>query len=191
MYKDFLSLVAIALTFMAFFPYISSIRRGVTKPHVFSWIIWGATTFIVFLAQLSDKGGVGAWPIGFSGIISIYVAVLAYKKQSDSSITRTDLILFIFAMTSLPLWYLTSDPFWAVVILTLIDLVGFGPTFRKSYQNPFEEQLKFFVLMALRNVISIMALENISPTTLIFPGTMAVVCLIFIVMVIYRRRIPV
>jgi hypothetical protein len=32
---------AIALTFAAFLPYIVSIRAGRTRPHVFSWLIWG------------------------------------------------------------------------------------------------------------------------------------------------------
>ena len=68
MYKELLSAAAIALTFVAFLPYIRSIKQGVTKPHVFSWVIWGSTTFIVFLAQLADKGGAGAWPIGVSGL---------------------------------------------------------------------------------------------------------------------------
>ena len=78
-YKELLSVLAIALTFIAFFPYICSILKGKTKPHAFSWVIWSCCTFIVFLAQLADKGGVGAWPIGFSGIITIYVAILAYR----------------------------------------------------------------------------------------------------------------
>ena len=77
-YKELLSAIAIVLTFLAFLPYIRSIFQGKTKPHVFSWVIWGSTTFIVFLAQLADKGGAGAWPIGVSGIITIYVALLAY-----------------------------------------------------------------------------------------------------------------
>jgi hypothetical protein len=51
--------------------YIHSIQQGTTKPHVFSWVIWGSTTFVVFLAQLADKGGAGAWPIGVSGIITL------------------------------------------------------------------------------------------------------------------------
>ena len=63
MSKEFLSAIAIALTLIAFLPYIRSILRGKTKPHVFSWLIWGTTTFVVFLAQLADEGGVGAWPI--------------------------------------------------------------------------------------------------------------------------------
>jgi len=188
MHKELLSAVAIALTFIAFVPYIRSILRGKTKPHVFSWAIWGSTTFVVFLAQLADKGGVGAWPIGVSGIITIYIALLAYLKKSDSTITRTDWLFLILAMTSLPLWYFTSDPLWAVVILTIVDLLGFGPTFRKAYIHPYEEQLRFFAIMATRNLISITALEHYSTTTVLFPAALAAACLIFILMVVYRRE---
>ena len=189
MYKESLSAVAIILTIIAFLPYIHSIFKGKTKPHVFSWIIWGSSTFIIFLAQLADKGGVGAWPTGVSGIITIYVALLAYTKKSDSIITKTDWMFLVLAMASLPLWYFTSDPLWAVVILTMVDIFGFVPTFRKAYFYPFEEQLTFFVIMTIRNLISIMALENYSLTTVLFPTVTAVVCLMFIPMVIYRRWI--
>lgn len=188
MYKELLSAVAIVLTFFAFLPYIRSILHGKTKPHVFSWVIWGSTTFVVFLAQLADKGGAGAWPIGVSGIITIYVALLAYIKKSDSTITGTDWLFLGLAMTSLPLWYLTSDPLWAVVILTTVDILGFGPTFRKAYCLPFEEQLTFFVIIAARNMIAIMALGHYSLTTMLFPAVTGTACLMLILMVMYRRR---
>ena len=188
-YKELLSAIAITLTLVAFLPYIRSIQQGITKPHVFSWVIWGATTFVVFLAQLAEKGGVGAWPIGVSGIITLYVACLAYIKKSDTIITRTDWFFFLMAMTSLPLWYLTSNPLWAVVILTIVDVLGFAPTFRKAYSQPFEEQLRFFVIMVARNLISILALEHYSQTTVLFPAVIAAACLIFILMVMYRRRV--
>ena len=188
-HKELLSAIAITLTLVAFLPYIRSIQQGITKPHVFSWVIWGATTFVVFLAQLAEKGGVGAWPIGVSGIITLYVACLAYIKKSDTIITRTDWFFFLMAMTSLPLWYLTSNPLWAVVILTIVDVLGFAPTFRKAYSQPFEEQLRFFVIMVARNLISILALEHYSQTTVLFPAVIAAACLIFILMVMYRRRV--
>jgi len=187
-YKDVFSAAAIALTFIAFLPYIHSILQGKTRPHVFSWLIWGSTTFVVFLAQLADNGGVGAWPIGVSGIITMYVALLAYLKKSDISITRTDWLFFIAAMLSLPLWYFTADPLWAVVILTTVDLFGFVPTFRKAYVSPFEEKLTFFLIMALRNFIVVLALENYSLTTVMFPAVIAFACLLFIAMVLYQRR---
>lgn len=188
MVKQLLSAIAIALTILAFLPYIRSILQGKTRPHVFSWIIWGSTTFVVFLAQLADKGGAGAWPIGVSGIITIWVAWLAYRKKSDSRITQTDWWFFILAMTSLPAWYLTADPLWAVVILTTVDTLGFGPTFRKAYSHPYEERLTFFAIMTARNLISIAALEHFSVTTVLFPAVIAVTCLMFLLMVVYRRR---
>lgn len=141
--KEILSAVAIALTFVAFFPYIRSIIQGAIKPHVFSWVIWGATTFVVFLAQLEGNGGVGAWPIGVSGCITIFIAIMAYVKRSDITITRTDWLFFILAMSSLPFWYFTSDPLWAVVIMTTVDLLGFGPTVRKAYISPYSNLCHF------------------------------------------------
>jgi hypothetical protein len=188
-YKEILSAIAIALTLFAYLPYIRSILSGKTRPHMFSWLIWGSVTFVVFLAQLSDQGGAGAWPIGISGLITIYVAVLAYAKQADSSITRSDWLFLIAAFTALPFWYFTADPFWAVFILTTVDLIGFGPTFRKGWSHPREEKLVFFAVIAVRNAVTIPALEHYSLTTLMFPALTGLACLVLIVMVIYRRRL--
>ena len=187
-YKEIFSAIAIALTFIAFFPYIRSILKEETRPHVFSWVIWGSTTFIVFLAQLKDGGGVGAWPIGLSGMITIVVAILACLKKSDRTITLIDWCFFLSAMTSLPVWYFTSDPLWAVVILTVVDVLGFGPTVRKAYFHPFEENLTFFSIFMVRNMIVIMALEDYSLTTGLFPAVIACAGLTRIAMGRLRRR---
>jgi hypothetical protein len=188
-YKEVLSVVAIAITFAAFVPYIRAISCGTTKPHVFSWIIWGTTTFVVFLAQLKGKGGVGAWPIGVSGSITIFIAVLAYVKRADISITKTDWLFFVSAMSSLPVWYITSDPLWAVVVLTTVDVLGFGPTVRKAYRFPHSESLLFFALFAARNLLVIMALEFYSVTTVLFPAVIAAACILLMAMLTYRRRV--
>lgn len=188
-YKELLSAVAIALTLIAFFPYIRSILQGTVKPHVFSWVIWGTTTFVVFLAQLEDNGGAGAWPIGVSGGVTLFIAFLAYLKRADIAITKIDWLFFVSAMSSLPVWYLTSDPLWAVVILTTVDVLGFGPTVRKAYVFPHSESLVFFALFAARNLLVIMALEHYSLTTVLFPAVIAAACMLLIAMVAYRRRV--
>jgi len=188
-YKELLSAVAIALTFFAFLPYIRSILKNEIMPHVFSWVIWGSTTFIVFLAQLEGGGGIGAWPIGVSGIITMYVAFLAYVKKSDITITKIDWCFFLSAMASLPFWYFTSDPLWAVVILTTVDVLGFGPTARKAYSYPHEENLVFFSLFMARNIVVIMALEYYSLITVMFPAVIAATCLSLIIIITLRRRV--
>lgn len=188
-YKEILSVVAIVLTLVAFIPYIRAIFNGTIRPHVFSWVIWGATTFLIFLAQLEDKGGVGTWPIGVSGSITIFIACLAYIKRADVIIAKTDWLFFVAALSSLPLWYLTSDPLWAVVLLTIVDVLGFGPTVRKAYHLPYSESLLFFGLFTVRNLLVMMALENHSVTTLLFPAVITAVCVLLMMMIAYRRRI--
>lgn len=188
-FKLMFSGLAIALTFVAFVPYIRSILKGKTRPHVFSWFIWGITTVIVFFAQLEAKGGIGAWPIGISGAITVGVAVLAFYKRADISITRTDWLFFSVALASLPFWYLTSDPLWTVVLLTVIDLLGFGPTIRKAYEFPHQESQLFFISFMLRNVFAILALEHYSVTTVLFPLSIAAACSVLLILVAWRRRI--
>lgn len=187
MIKQFFNWTAIVLTFAAFIPYIRSIRRGQTKPHVFSWLIWGLATVIVFTAQLADGAGIGAWSIGLSGIITLYIAWMAYQRRVDSSITRIDWVFFSLALASLPVWYFTRDPLWAVILLTTIDTLGFAPTFRKAYHAPDGEQLLMYILIAIRNIVSIGALEHFSWTTILFPAAISLTCAVFIAMVVIRR----
>lgn len=188
-HKEMLSALAIALTLTAFIPYIRSILCGHAKPHVFSWIIWGTTTFVVFLAQLEGNGGVGAWPIGVSGIITLLIAFLACTKSADIAITTSDWLFFVAAMTSLPFWFVTSDPLWAVIILTCVDVAGFGPTLRKAYDAPYSESLSFFALFTVRNLTVILALEYYSVTTVLFPAVIAAACILLMALVAYRRRV--
>lgn len=185
--KEILSAIAIAITLIAFIPYLRSIINNEVKAHVFSWIIWGTTTFVVFLAQLKGNGGVGAWPIGVSGVITISIAIVAYIKRGDITITRSDWIFFISAMSSIPIWYFTSVPFWAVIILTTVDIFGFGPTIRKAYSHPHSESILFFVLFIIRNFIASLALESYSITTVLFPAATGIACLLLVILVVYRR----
>lgn len=188
-YKELFSGAAIVLTFVIFVPYIRSILQGRTKPHVFSWFIWAMGTFVVFLAQLAGGGGTGAWAIGVSGVITAFVAVLAYVKRIDRSITKSDWMFLAGALAALPCWYFTSNPLWAVVILTGVDLAGFGPTFRSAYARPHYERLGFYSVAAVRNLLVILALEHHSLTTVLFPAAVGIACVIFVAMVLYRRRV--
>jgi hypothetical protein len=187
-YKEIFSAGAVALTLIGFIPYIRLIFKGTTKPHVFSWVIWGLTTTVVFFAILEDEGGVGAWPIAISGCITLFIALLAFLKRGDISITRSDQFFFVSALSSLPLWYLTSDPLWAVILLTIVDLLGFGPTVRKTYHHPHSESILFFLLFTARNLLVVFALENHTITTVLFPATIAIACTGLIAMMVYKRQ---
>lgn len=187
-HKELFGAIAAILTFVLFAPYIRSIHRGGARPHVFSWVIWGLGTLIVFFAQLADGGGLGAWVIGLSGLISCYIAALSYLKRGDTTIARSDWLFFGAALLALPFWGATSDPLWAVATLTIADILGFGPTLRKAYDRPREESVFFFAAAGVRNALVIAALANYSLTTVLFPAAVGAACLLVAGLLVYRRR---
>jgi len=186
--KAVLSAIALVLTFAAFYPYIRAILREETKPHVFSWMIWAAGTVIVFFAQLADGAGIGAWPIGISGVITFLVAALALSRSGDTTIVPIDWVFLVLALSALPLWFASSNPFLAVLVLTIVDLLGFGPSVRKAYFAPHDENALFFSLGALRNGFVVAALEHYSWTTVLFPAAVGIACLIFVAVILARRQ---
>ena len=188
-YKPAVSAFAIVVTFLLFVPYLRAIWRSEIQPHVFSWVVWALGTFVVFCAQLVGGAGFGAWPIGVSACITGFVAFEAYRRRADTGITRFDWVLFCLAIAALPIWFFTSDPMWAVVLLTAADLLGFGPTLRRAYAKPFEEHAGFFALGAIRNALVVYALEAYSVTTSLFPLAVGLACLFVAAFLLVRRRV--
>ncbi len=74
--------LAIALTFVAFVPYIRSILQGVTKPHVFSWVIWGTTTVVVCHAVPEWVGIIGNhWQVFTSHCFNATCSAAMFNHQ--------------------------------------------------------------------------------------------------------------
>jgi len=187
--KTLLAAIATVLTVVAFAPYLWSIQQGKTHPHVFSWVVWGINTGVAFFAVLAERGGAGSWVIGFSCAVTLLVAALAYHKRADISITRTDWLFFVAAIATMPVWYLTDDPLWSVVLITIIELLGFCPTFRKCWHQPHSESISFLVILILRNVLIVAALKRYVLSTTLFPVAMAAACAVLIMMMVWRRQL--
>lgn len=51
--KEFISTIAVILTFVGYAPYIKDTLKGKTKPHVYTWFIWGLVTLIAYGLQVT------------------------------------------------------------------------------------------------------------------------------------------
>lgn len=185
--KAWLATLATAIGLLAFLPYLKSTLVGEVRPHVLSWVVWGITTTIVFLAQRAAGGGVGAWPVGVSALIAYAIAIAAYTKRADIQITRADWAFFTGALAAVPLWLLTHDPLVAVLVVTTVDVLGFGPTLRKAMRSPQSESALFFALIVVRNVLVLLALESYSMTTALFPMAIGLMALMVLSVVLFSR----
>jgi len=151
--------------------YFLTIIRGQITPHFFTWVIWTFTNAIIFAAQYLDAGGPGAWQTGVTSIACGVIAITAIS-HGEHNITRTDWAAFVCALGALPIWFLTHNPLASVLTLTVVDSIGFYPTFRKAFQEPYRENAGWTFSAAFVYSLSIMALTNYDWTTLLYPVAM-------------------
>ena len=188
-YKEVLGVTAVIVAIIAYLPYISSILNNKIKPHIFSWVIWSTTSSAVFIAQIQYNAGIGAATTAFGGFFAILISITAYTKRGNISITQIDWVFLISAIIALLMWYLTSNALLAVITLTTIEILGYGPTVRKTYYSPHSENLLLFFSFIIRSILSILALKSYSIVTVLFPASITVASALFIIMVTYRKTV--
>jgi hypothetical protein len=184
--KDMFGLLSLVLSVVSYVPYARSIFVANTKPHAFTWLVWGAVMAIAFVAQLLDKAGAGSWATGLSAAFCLGIGVVALFR-GEKHITRGDWIALVFTLLAIPLWVVTSDPLWSVLLVTGIDAVAYYPTFRKSYVKPDEELAFKYVLTVIRYLFSLLALEHYTVVTSVYQLVSIVMEMAIVVMLLWRR----
>ncbi|MDD3145262.1 MAG: hypothetical protein PHV23_04090 [Candidatus Gracilibacteria bacterium] len=173
-------------TFFSYFIYFRSIIKGESKPHVVSWFIWGLISLIIFIIQIYDNAGIGAFNIGFVAFLCLLISFISFKKGSRK-ISKTDSFSLIFGILSIILWIFTSNPVLSVILLIIVDIFGFIPTILKSIKNPFHENENAYFLAGAGYLISIFSMTNISFLTI---GFIVVTCFLnlFLATIIFFRK---
>ena len=140
--KNVLGIIATFLVFIGYIPYIRDIVRGKTKPHIYSWFLWCFVTSIAFALQISDGAGTGAFVTLAAALMCLVVIILGFVYKAKVEIKKIDTVFFLFAFVALGVWVLAKQPILSAILTVLIDLLGFAPTVRKSWNQPFTETLR-------------------------------------------------
>src|SRR5947199_9165168 len=142
-YRELFGFAATILALISYVPYFRDIFAKKTKPHAFTWLVWGVLTFIAFVGQIVGKAGAGAWVTGMTALVCLIIAGLAVR-DGQRDIARLDWIALGGAVIALICWFLTRGPLLSVILITIIDNLGFVPTLRKSYFRPHEQTLSTY-----------------------------------------------
>jgi hypothetical protein len=186
--KDVLGVIAVIITFVGYIPYIKDILNRKTRPHIYSWFLWGFVGSIVFALQISDKAGAGALVTLAAVILCVVVLGLGLKLKGKRDIKFIDTVFFILALVGVAIWILAKQPIISAILLTIIDLLGFVPTIRKSWLKPYSETLVFYILNTIRFVLAIASLQRYSIITALYPITWFFANSLFALMLVIRRK---
>jgi hypothetical protein len=175
---------------IGFFPYLRDSLLRKTRPHVFTWLIWMITTGVAVTGLWAGGGGIGAIPLTIA-IIFITAVFLTSLRSGKKDIKKSDIVVLITALSAIFIWLILDSPLMAVLLVTFIDIIGYIPTFRKSFKEPWTETTSSWGLFAISGIFAILALEQYNFLTLsyIVPILLAN-CALFIFLIIRRKQNP-
>ncbi len=186
-YKALIGSIVIVLTFAGYAPYIFDILKNKTKPHAFTWLTVSITAYIAYALQVIGGGGVGALPMLVVTCICILVFLLSLWRGTRD-INFLDAVFLILSLTALLLSLLAKQPILSVFLITISEILGFVPTVRKSWNNPYSETLSLYGISIFRHGLSIVALEQMNILTVLYPAAWTLTNVFITSILIVRRR---
>ncbi|MFA5025570.1 MAG: hypothetical protein WC503_03635 [Candidatus Shapirobacteria bacterium] len=186
--KQVLGVLTVAMALIGYVPYLRDTFKGKTKPHVISWFLWTLVSFIAFGLQWSKGAGAGSYANFAMGVISLALFIKSLKNGTKN-IKPVDFVSFVLAITAIVLWLVVNQPVWSIILVVVIDILSFIPTFIKSWYKPWQETLFTWILSIVRQGCIILSLQTINFVTILFPLYAFIANILFCTLLITRRKV--
>lgn len=170
-----------------FLPYIRDIYRGKTKPHAYTWLIWTITQGTALVGLWQGHGGLAVVAMAIGVSMSIFVIGLSFR-YGTRNITRADTIILIASLLAIGVWWQLHNPLLALVMVSLIDIVGYIPSFRKTYEEPWTETSLTWGVFIITNVLIMLSLDEYNFMTLFYLVSITAANAILLSICLVRRR---
>lgn len=190
MEKELFGAAATGIAIIGYLLYMRSVFQGKSRPHAFSWFLWGVISVITFAVQFAEGAGAGSWVTAAGGIGCLSVFALALSKGTRR-FSRFDWICLTLALMGVGLWVSTDVPLTAAVMVTIADAIAYVPTYAKGFRLPFEEHLAPFVIGAIIPLLAIPAIERYVLANWLSPVSLVITNAAFVAMILLRRRLVV
>lgn len=186
--KLFFGIASTVLSISAFIPYLRDIFKGGTKPHIYSWLVWTILQTIGALAQIKDGAGYGAWMLTLGAVICFSLFILSFKYGTKDVSTFDKWCLFS-ALVAIVLYFFLHEALYSVILISIIDFVGFLPTYRKTFNDPSSELLSAWVLAGGAYLASILAIEHYSTITVLYNASAFIGNFILVGIILVRQKV--
>ena len=185
--KIILTVIATAIGVVAFFPYLRDTFSLKTKPHAYTWLIWAITQGTAVFGIWYGGGGWGALNLTI-GTLFVIVVFLFSIKYGTKNITKSDTAILVAALSAIIIWWRLDQPLISVIMVSMIDVIGYIPSFRKSYQEPWSETLISWILFSASNIFAILALEEYNLLTVTYLAAITSANIALFLLCFFRRK---
>lgn len=187
--KILFSILATVIVIGGFFlPYLADMFRRRTKPHAYTWLIWSITQGTAVAGLIYGKGGWGAVAL-VSGTFFCFLIFLLSFKYGTRNITKSDTVVLIAALSAIVVWWQLNSPLLAVFMVSIIDVLGYIPTFRKTFEEPWTEPPIPWVVFSASNIFAILALSEYNLLTLTYIVSITLASVTLLIICLVRRKV--
>lgn len=185
--KTTCGIIATVVSVISFFPYLKDISKKKTQPHSYTWLIWTILQVTGVVAMFNNGAGIGTLALTVGAFFCGYIFILSLK-YGTKNITPFDTICLIGALAAIAVYVFLHDPVLSVILITITDFVGFLPTLRKAYAEPYSETLSLYLFGVIWSSFNIVAILTYSVTTTLYPACILVANAICCFVLWMRRK---
>jgi len=179
--------LAAALSLLGSGLYLLDIRRGRTRPHLVSWLIWSVIALIAVMAHRASGGRWGLLALGGQAATTCLIAGIALAI-GVGGLSRTNLVAVALATAGILGWLRFDDPVVATACVAAADAAGLLAIVPKYWADPHSETPATYALAGASGLLAGLAVFSWDLGLLLFPGYYCVANAVTASLIWLRRR---
>jgi len=156
------------LALLSMVPYIASVLQGKTRPSRISWAIWTLLALVLLVSYEGSGASDTIWLPVAHFFVSLTIFILSLKFGVGGS-SLFDWLCASGAALAIATWLTLDSAPIALFICIAVDALGAIPTLRKSYQEPFSEDLRGWSIAAAASALNLAVVADWSPHISLYP----------------------
>ncbi len=184
--KQLIAIVAGLIIIANHINYIRTILAHQTKPHFFSWLIWTITQGTAATAVIVGGGGAAGIAVFMAASLVCTIALLSLK-YGTKNIRKRDITMFLTALLAILVWWQLHNPFIAIAIIALVDVIGYVLTLLKIKHDHTSEPLTYWSFDLVTYLLLVAALAEYNFLTSAYLITMCTMSVITVSFLFYQK----
>jgi hypothetical protein len=167
--------------------YLRDIRRGHTRPHRGSWLVWGVISVLAALSHGAEGGGWSLVVLCGQAVATLLVLACAMRCGAGR-LTIENLVMLGLATCGVVGWLMLTDPMAGTACAVVADGAGLVAMAPKAWADPNSETLATYALAGVTGLFGALAVEAWDASLLLFPIYFCLGNTVTAVMIALRRH---